>query len=169
MKINDLIITQEELRNYDHFHKMLDHALCNGIFDTEYLSQFKSYQLIKLSQFEDDKIYVHDGHHRCAAIWLSGRDTLHDDEYEIEFYNYKNYMRPKKSTGWFTPFDPRKEVRLADFISFKLKAEKSENLKEYVDKNRHMYCKPRTYTKISEMRNLSNWHQNYFKELSGVS
>ena len=36
---------------------------------------------IRLSQFEDGSIQIEDGHHRCAAIWLSGRRELRKGEY----------------------------------------------------------------------------------------
>lgn len=47
--------------------------------------------LIELITCEDGEIEINDGHHRVAAIWLSGRKTLRKDEYMIwEGYSSRN-------------------------------------------------------------------------------
>lgn len=38
---------------------------------------------IMLERFEDESVQLRDGHHRLAAIWLSGRRKLEDWEYII--------------------------------------------------------------------------------------
>lgn len=36
---------------------------------------------IELAQFEDGSIQLEDGHHRLMAYYLSGRTSLHSNEY----------------------------------------------------------------------------------------
>jgi hypothetical protein len=83
--------------------------------------------LIKLVRFEDGCVFVHDGHHRATAIWLGGRHVLDPCEFAIRDRKYidylePNFLKPDESwLGWVTPFDPRTEVRCADFGRFKEK------------------------------------------------
>ncbi len=47
----------------------------------EALQQGDTLPPVVLSICEDDEIQLEDGHHRLAAIWLSGKKILHSHEY----------------------------------------------------------------------------------------
>jgi len=99
-------------------------------------------------------LYLHDGHHRVFSIWSSGRTFLHDSEYVTEEYSYERLGKPNPNNHWFTPYDPRIQVRLADFFEFKNNAMKlrGKELEEYITNNKQKYLKNRTASHISCLR-----------------
>ncbi len=74
MKLENIHVTQRKLRNVDQLPLML-----KAIADDDYLPP------VRLAEFEDGSIHVEDGHHRCTAYWLSGRDELEPHEYILVY------------------------------------------------------------------------------------
>ncbi len=103
--------------------------------------------LIQIDIFPDGGSYIRDGHHRCIAIFRSGRTWLDECEYIItERSSYDDFINPHVGNGWYTPFDPRTEIRLSDFKDYKKNLKNLSNVFEqlnYINNYRHMYCKDR--------------------------
>lgn len=108
---------------------MIEHVSSGGQWTIEYLQVYckkeklkKPSPLIQIREFEDGRRYIHDGHHRCVATWLGGRRTLFPEEYVLTACTYDYYWEVNHGNGWYTPFDPRRHQRLADFDVFKQEA-----------------------------------------------
>lgn len=114
---------------------------------------------IILALLPDERLYVWDGHHRVAAIHLGGRDHLLPEEYSTMRCNFKFAQTVSFATWFLTPFDPRTEIRVPEFGSFKnevavqLKKKKKPEAEvvEYIMSNRQMYVLPRTFESVAEM------------------
>lgn len=74
---------------------------------------------ITINRFEDGTLYARDGHRRISAAVLTDVKVLLEGEYTIEEFPYANYKKPNIHNGWFTPFDPVEQCRLANFADFK--------------------------------------------------
>ncbi len=116
MKINNLIPTQNELRT--DLTSMIEYVTQGKIFDGSILKPPN--KLIAICQFEDGKLFIRDGHHRCEAILLSShRDYLEENEYKIEERQYSEFTQINISSGWITPFHPVVEVRRPNIQVYK--------------------------------------------------
>ena len=93
--------------------------------------------LIALVVTEDGKTWIRDGLHRTAVIHMFGR-TLLPDEYTVDEIPYAKFMEINLNKGWYTPFDPRTEVRRADFHHFK----------DMVEGLRYHYIDPMRYIQV---------------------
>ena len=126
---------------------MLQHVHCGGLFDLQSMRDFgcRSNKLIAISVFPDGKMFLRDGLHRVTAIHLErpGRE-LHESEYVLEPMTYRRYATPNLEKGWITPFDPRFEVRLNDFIDFKNGVGSAEDPLDYIYQYRDQYITSRT-------------------------
>lgn len=127
--LSDLLVMQSDLRHWDDLKSMIAYVQKGGFWTPEYLSEYAKEKgldrispIIALSRFEDGSIFLHDGHHRCVATWLGGRDYLRSDEYTRSDWTYDDYLEIAPHNGWYTPFDPRTHVRTADFGAFKKEA-----------------------------------------------
>jgi hypothetical protein len=89
-----------------------------GVFNEESLRHHNPsrHSLIALSETEDGELWIRDGYHRIYVISFYGR-PLHADEYFIEQRSYDEYQTINLARTWVTPFDPRKEIRKADFLT----------------------------------------------------
>lgn len=112
--------------------------------------------LIQISEFEDGRRFVHDGHHRCVATVMAGRMELEDSEYEISKWTYDLYAEVNHKNGWYTPFDPRVHVREADIGGFK--AESRERFladpvaaEEWIRDNPHQYRHDRVCQTVPDL------------------
>lgn len=159
MKIADLKVIQSGLREYGQLAKMIDFVRDGGVYSRETLDAYNESQganLIVLTRFEDGSLFIHDGHHRVASVWLSGtRDFLHPDEYTFKDSTYARYISPNFQIGWYTPFDPRTHVRVPDFFDFKdevgrLAAHDETNALSFIEDNRDRYMLSR-----GEINNIS--------------
>ncbi len=119
--------------------------------------------LIQLSLFEDNQLYIQDGHHRIASTFAGGRKELRHDEFEVSLWRYSDYLEINPALDWFTPFDPRTEIRLPDIASFKNKArdlfviDEQEAIK-FIRNNKSLYAVPRKIFGIVEMcESLKEW------------
>jgi len=109
----------------DHFRDfcgMIDFVRNGGFWTDENIRKHddSSLNLIQISRFPDNVLMIHDGHHRAVATWLSGRTELREDEFYIQDWNYEDYDDINFDSGYLTPFDPRKEVRLCDLSEWKI-------------------------------------------------
>lgn len=142
LMIDSLIPMQNTLREAEQLPEMVEFIRGGGLFNEETLVAFASkkreessklFKLnpIKIIVFEDGAMYIHDGLHRSTAIWIAGRKFLDPKEYTIEKWTYKEYLEISIKDKWYTPFDPRKEVRINDFLFFKKLVE------EFINKDPH--------------------------------
>lgn len=150
MRICDILPTQDGLRSLVLVENLIKFIISGGIFDQVSLSAIdNNANLITLNRFEDGQVFIHDGHHRVAAIWLSGvRDVLLPQEITYSDFTYDRYNRANFSNGWYTPFDPRTHVRVPDFFQFrnhiKILSEKDpQQAIEYIKLNKSSYLRDR--------------------------
>lgn len=160
IKISSLIPTQHSLRNFDHIGRMTKFVTDGGIFNPSSLNNYNPNRtsLISLNQFEDGKLYIQDGHHRIIGIYLDHRDFLHDSEYIIEHWTYADYLELNEHSlkrKWFTPFDPRIEVRHPEFHSYKRSVPEKDPL-TFIKQawNNGLYCSSRDKTGVWTLKDL---------------
>jgi hypothetical protein len=129
LKLNNTWIMQSDLRNWDHIKEMIAFVKSGGFWTEENLKQYAESHglqrvspLIAISKFDDGLNFIHDGHHRCVATYLAGRNWLRSDEYIVKEWNYEEYCEIAPHNGWYTPFNPKIHVRTADFSKFKSQA-----------------------------------------------
>ena len=162
VQLDTLGIMHDEIR---HVHQVVEMArlVRAGLFWTR--DVLRAYAdahgipvapLIAIARFPDGWMMVRDGHHRCLATYLGGRAYLRHDEYRFEAYTYEMYAEINFKAGFVTPFDPRTEVRLPDFGSFRqealrLYARSSEAAVKFIRQNKFRYARPRKYYSLSQM------------------
>lgn len=104
---------------------------------------------IVVDRFPDSRLFVRDGTHRVTAIVL-GRGELWPGEYRICDMTYRMYTTLDPADAWFTPFDPRTEVRLPDIGAFKARVAAllaaGQEPRPFVVANRSLYCRDRRPT-----------------------
>ena len=158
--------TQEVIRHsVEELHHMVDFVKKGGRFNFSSLAKYsknKSTSLIAIMQFEDGAFYIRDGFHRVMAIYLGRPNKLmYSDEYIVENLTYERMMHPKISVGYYTPFDPRVEVRIADFTNFKskiLQIIKSGNDPcRYIRENKDMYVRKKMPYHETVETFVNNW------------
>ena len=154
MLIAELVVTQEVLRNPQQLPEMVSFVISGGFWNKASLKD--AGKLIYISQFPDNKLAIHDGHHRAVSIHLGGRTYLREDEYELAPWSYESYINIVPEFNWVTPFDPRTEVRTADFGDFRTKA--LDLLKRYPDKaeefifsQKKTFSHPRNIVSVGEL------------------
>lgn len=147
----DLKPMQDGIRHsIEHFEEMAEYVRQGGRFDLESINQFTpNSKLIAIPKMEDGQQYVRDGFHRVLSIFLHRPDgIIYDDEFVIENLTYLRMMTPNLSIRYYTPFDPRTEVRVSDFCKFRdevdrVISEKQEDPLEFIRRNRHLYVVPK--------------------------
>lgn len=150
MNLEQIKVTQDGFRlSTEAVLKMVEYVRNGGKYTEAAMRSYnpKSVNLIAITQFEDGDLYLRDGLHRVASIYLAGRPMLYEDEYVIEHMTYSMYNEINLAVGYVTPFDPRTEVRLANFGDFKAEVleiiAEGVSPAEFILKNRHRYCVPR--------------------------
>eukprot|EP01126_Amoeba_proteus_P061643 TRINITY_DN8299_c0_g1_i4.p1 TRINITY_DN8299_c0_g1~~TRINITY_DN8299_c0_g1_i4.p1 ORF type:complete len:186 (+),score=49.15 TRINITY_DN8299_c0_g1_i4:56-559(+) len=155
----DLWVTHATLRDGVQ-QKMIEFVRNGGFFTAENIvSKDGPPKLITIATFPDNKSYVWDGHHRVCAIYLGGRNYISKDELRPIRLTYQLTMTPNLDTGFVTPFDPRTEVRVRDFLPFKKKILEMRERKEKTDQqliaiiyhNRPKHIHERKVFSISDM------------------
>ena len=121
--------------------------------------------LIAIAHFPDGWLMIRDGHHRCLATYIGGRAYLRHDEYNIQEYTYEMYAEINFAAGFVTPFDPRTEVRIPDFGSFRqevlhLYARSPEAAVEFIRQNKFRYARPRRHYNLTQMAEHLWWRQS---------
>jgi len=178
LKIIDLLVTQNILRNFDQIDGMIEHVNHDGLWTTKVLNSFNRdfvEHLIAISEFPDGSKYIRDGHHRCVATYMSGRDYLLDNEYIITPMTYDQYMSVNFDVGWVTPFNPIDDVRLSDFMDFKklvlyMRSDHTdEEVIEFIRLNKFKYACPRMMNTVSDLISLYNYFKKHeLNTLDGV-
>lgn len=139
--LKDLRVMQNDLRQHN-MTDMVAFVKKSGFWTQECLKLFSQNKkltrvspLIAISRFEDGLDFLHDGHHRCVATWLAGREYLAPEEFQITFWKYDDYLDISPQNNWYTPFNPKTHVRTADFAKFKAEAKErfQEDQKSAVD------------------------------------
>lgn len=82
MKLKQLFVCQRKLRNVNQIPLML-----KAIADDDYLPP------VRIAEFEDGTLHIEDGHHRCLAYWMSGREELEDHEYDLVLKDFQDRNR----------------------------------------------------------------------------
>lgn len=157
--IDDLSITQDGFRFPRQIQDMVELVASNGRFNLGTLAAHNGadLRLINIARFEDGRHFIHDGHHRVAAIYLGGRKFVHANEYEISDWKYEDYLAINLDKGWITPFDPRTELRIPDYSAYKryvlenLKTAGKESAIAFISMARSSYTRPRTMLTVQDL------------------
>jgi len=119
--LSQLTITQEEIRDGSKLENMANLVRSGGFFNKETLERYDAEKafLMEIAEFPDGKFYLHNGHHRCIAIYMGYREYLREDEYYIKKWKYEDYNSINFGVGYYTPFDIRTETRVSDLSKYK--------------------------------------------------
>ena len=150
--IQDILPTQDGYRiSRKSRQNMVDYVAGGGLFDEESIKSHPCTRnfLIAITRFEDQALYLRDGLHRTTAIYLARPEkVLYESEFKFEDHTYDMWVNAAPEFGWFTPFDPRIEVRLPNFLGFRDEAEEIFNndgdVIKFIANNRDRYVIPRT-------------------------
>jgi hypothetical protein len=100
----------------------------------------------------EDKLYVHNGHHRLVAFdliygWIDSRFL------SIHTYTLDEMMDVNIKIGWITPYDPEYFVRECDFHRYKpeLKSHLNNNNKIEFEKLLSKIVLPREVFSLQEL------------------
>lgn len=161
MLLEEIWTSQELLRDHDQVTKMVEFVSSGGKWTRDNIIDYakkvgSKASVITISRFPDGLLLAHDGHHRLVATYLAGRCWLDTDEYVLTDWKYEDYLEVNFEKGWVTPFDPRQEVRLPDFLDFKnrvmaIVATCVESALEYIHQNKDKYATPRSIRTIIEL------------------
>jgi hypothetical protein len=129
---------------------MVEHVRDGGDFRSATSSAGRPTPIV-IDRFPDSRLFVRDGLHRVTAILLGREDRrLWPGEYRMCEMSYRMYTSLDPADGWFTPFDPRAEVRLADIAAFKVQVvallAAGREPHSFVLANRRLYCRARRPT-----------------------
>lgn len=169
--IDQITPTQDGYRfSPEEMQGMLEYVRSGGIF----ADPIKHKRPIVITRFEDGKLFIRDGFHRTTSIYLARPSKLiYPPEYEIENMTYDMWINANHHNGWYTPFDPRIEVRRADFFGFKnevIELMKSRDPSEFILNNKSRYCVPRddshTFESLSKLWKIPSWGRQYEQTLS---
>jgi hypothetical protein len=148
--VKDLHLTQEGFRHPpEEINEMIQFVRDGGRFNLERLKEYdpnRESLLVAITEFEDGSLYIRDGFHRAMAVFIGRPDgMLYDNEYFIEKLTYQRMMTPRLDVRYYTPFDPRIEVRASDFGNFRLQVdqviEQGGNPLEFIRENRSIYVR----------------------------
>lgn len=154
LSVDELLVTQKKIRDQEQLMQMIHFVREGGFFTNNCLSKHKNRThqspLIEITLFEDGQYFIHDGHHRAASIIIGGRNFIDSTEYRIRKFTYDSYLHPNLEAGWWTPFDPKTEVRLPDMSEYKSIMRQLTNTEinaeiilEIIQKNRALYVEAR--------------------------
>lgn len=186
IEIKNLKVMQDGFRLPEQQILEMIHFVKNGgNFTTESLAAHNPNRtsLITITQFEDGQLFIRDGVHRTAAI-IIGRTglpvsglyepfgllhtaSLFENEYVLESMTYDMFLEPSIINGWYTPFDPRTEVRKADFFDFKeevMALVNQPNVNDFILENKYRYAVPR-----KEHHDLFKYADDMQERISNVS
>lgn len=158
---------QDNLRNLTQIPDMIEFVRLGGFWTADNLQKYAEIKGIRISPLMEviefpDRYMIHDGHHRAVSTFLGGREFIRGDEYVLKKWTYDDYLVENLANRWVTPFDPRTEVRLADFGVFKkyvlslVEGGKLQEARNYILANKDLYAKVRT---VSDIRSLVEMYQ----------
>ena len=181
-----LMTTQLSVRNHEQVEGMADFIRDGGVFDQKTLDEYarKSRSrckppLVQINKFEDDQLFLLDGHHRAIGILEGGREFFRTHEYNLLSYSYKDFTDivftwPNgKWMGWTTPFDPREQVRLPDIKNFKDEVKRVYEQRSpdaavsYIEKNPELYLVQR-HDMIRPVDTIEQLRNMWCKELAQI-
>lgn len=188
MNLNDLIVTQDSVRNERQIPPMAEFVRSGGLFTQEKMSDFaKNYPdlaskytpppLMKISKTEDGVLYLVDGHHRAISIFLSERTELDPSEYVVRDWTYQDYLDivflyPDGGwMGWVTPMDLKTEVRWPDISDFKDRVKSvyyeqgQAKAEEYILANKYYYAFPRLVSSVEEIARIQEAYLDHQAEI----
>ncbi len=166
LAISELIVIQNGLRNHKQVARMVEFVKAGGKFTfdarlAQHLLADPNRQSlpppIHIAVMSDDRLVLHDGHHRAVAMFLGGRMHIEESEYEYGHYSYEDYATPHPEKGWFTPFNIGVEVRKPDFSWFKSNAQKIYErnglpmLLEFIATDYESYLEPRQIWTVEQL------------------
>lgn len=164
LMLADLTISQNEVRHGTaHLNEMVRFVKKGGFFTKFAIAEWTALHggrpnppLIGITRFPDNKLLIHDGHNRAISVFLGGRYWLSEGEYFIKDYTYEEYTLLEPENGWFTPFDPRTQLRKADFGEYKTQARyiyenHPAGLPEFVRDYATDYCCNRDISTVAEL------------------
>ena len=165
MKLSNLLVMQSNLRHTNDMSQMISYVANGGFWTQEFLNEYslrnslpRVSPLISVTRFEDGLCFIHDGNHRTCSVHLGGRDYLREDEYFITDWKYSDYMEVNPKKNWYTPFDPKTHVRIADFSDFKKEAIVKfkldyKNAIDWLNENLYRFRTKRVIYTIKELAN----------------
>ena len=161
LPISDLLVTQDGLRDYEQFKRMVSFVRTGGLFNDETLGSYairhnlsKAAPRIEIARFEDNIMAVHNGHHRIMSIYFGRRDkTLRPSEFFIKEWRHKDYQ-DIVLPYWVTPFNVMDELRIHELHDWKEEVRKyrefhgDEAVIKYIlqNKSRYAYRRGSIYT-----------------------
>lgn len=119
--VRQIGLTQDGTRHSrDVLDSMIEFVKKGGRFNYDHLVSFnpKKTLLIAVTRYEDGSLRVRDGFNRMLAICIGRGGEMYDDEYFVEDLTYKRMMTANLPMNYFTPFDPRVEVRISELAPF---------------------------------------------------
>jgi len=177
--LSELLIIQEELRNVGQITDMVKHVRNHGYWTEEVLTEHSKKnnlppgRLIEIVEFPDGQRMVQNGHHRCVATYIGGRDFLRGDEFFIRKWKYSDYLEINFEEKWVTPLDPRTHIRVSDIGKYKkhVLSLKEDEAREYIEENSDRYIKKRTLYTVPELASTippevipkKKWLQSHYK------
>lgn len=169
--IDELMIMQHNLRNFDQIHDMIDYIAKGGFWTKESLAEFavklhheRVCPLMEIVFFPDGKKMVHDGHHRLVSTYLGGRKYIRGDEYVMKMWKYDDYLHINFDNRWVTPFDPRTHVRVADIGNFKKIALELSKI-DPAEAEIYIRARQNTYVETRKWSSVANLAQTYLDSI----
>lgn len=111
---------------------------------------------IALTQTEDDLLYIWNGHHRLFSLWQAGVRGLPPDKVNIAHMTYAQLGSINFDKGYVTPFDPRKECRLEDFVAYKAEVIKRYQTYNYDQAIRYITSYTHKFRELREVRHIKD-------------
>lgn len=161
LPISDLLVTQDGLRDYEQFKRMVNFVRTGGLFNDETLGSYairhnlsKVAPRIEIARFEDNIMAVHNGHHRIMSIYFGRRSKeLHPSEFFIREWRYRDY-KDIVLPYWVTPFDVMDELRVHELHDWKDEVRRYRDVhgdsatEKFIlqNKSRYAYKRGRIYT-----------------------
>ncbi len=142
MLIDTLVPTHNEMRDIKTYKFFVEQLKNND---------WTRSKKIAITQTEDKVNYLWDGCHIVCAAYSLGIREIPEDAYIIDYKSYNLIKSVNFSVGYVTPFDPKIECRLKNFMPFKSEAMERYGSYLYIFMNQHRYKEPRRVNSIKEI------------------
>jgi hypothetical protein len=162
MKIDDLLPLQESVRDVRKLLMVMRGISVGGINILKHADT-----PIVINRFEVDTFkmrhpinLLHDGHHRVIAAYLLDYLKLPEGSYIVKNLSINDYEDLNLSVKWTTPMNPKNYSRRCnletwhDFVEkFVIPNVPPENVKDFIIKNRFLYCMNRNVFNMAQLIN----------------